>query len=165
MRRAILLAGVIFAVGIFTPASGLAKAGGTDLPYKGKASGSSTLNTQTGAAVISVTGKLSHLGKFSETEQGFIFPGCGQLCLVSTFTQTAASGAEISGSCSGSGTTSDGIHLTFVVNCNITDGTGRFKDASGSFVSTVDVTRVALDGVFSLSDIEARAVGNLSLNR
>jgi len=51
---------------------------------------------------------------------------------IGTFTLTAANGDSISGTFTGTGIVANGM-VTIVENATITEGTGRFADATGSF--------------------------------
>jgi hypothetical protein len=167
MRRAILLAGLVLAIGTVTPASGLGKAGGTDLPVKLKGSGTLTVSLTTGAFHSTLTGKVSHLGVTRFQDDGFVFPtGPGQFGSVSHFVHTGASGARIEGTCTGTGTTTDALHETVIENCTWV-GTGRLEGATGSWTVTIQLTHIGFDPATNtvLDQIDARGVGELNLNK
>jgi hypothetical protein len=168
MRRAILLASLVVAVGIVTPATGLGKAGGTDhLPLKGKGSGTATVDLDTGEFHATMRGQVSHLGLTTFKDDGFVFPTGppGQFGSVSHIIDTGASGAKIEGDCTGTGTTSDGVHITFLFHCTF-DASGRpsLEGKSGFFDATIQLTRIGFDPTTNtvLDEVSARAVGQLS---
>ena len=65
MRKAIMTAGLILALGVLAPVGALGKAGGTDRPVKGTASGNVTVKL--GAPLlltIDINGVATHFGKY-----------------------------------------------------------------------------------------------------
>jgi hypothetical protein len=125
--------------------AGLAKPGrgrnGTNVPLTGASTGVATLDTVTDPSPETSTfsGHLSHVGAFTLT--GVLSftplgpPPSIPFTVTGTETLAAASGDEIFGAVSGTGTATPGhSHGTSLVT--ITGGTGRFSDASGSYTET-----------------------------
>ena len=163
MRRIILLAYLALAVGLLLPASALPARGGSDLPLKGTASGSSTLNLATGEIHLLATGPLSHLGLTTFEQHGLVLPtGPGTFSFNTTWTATAANGDQMFGTFSGTGRLVDGVHATWLVNGVSTGGTGRFADAGLTTVVTVESTRLSVEGTIVTSSFVADLVGRLS---
>jgi hypothetical protein len=140
MRKLIALAGLLLAVGALTPASALAKKGGTHRPIKGTVSGTATTTATsptTGDYFQDSKGVGSHVGKYTRevvgtyevtgTEPGFVFiHGEGE------FTVVAANDDELDGYFEFDGVVdlSTGIR-TSTVQAEFEGGTGRFADATG----------------------------------
>jgi hypothetical protein len=148
-RKAIALASLALALAILSPASAVAKVGGTDRPVKGTASGSARINLSTGAFSGDVTGHSTHIGNYAAHTEGFaaLNPGglaCAHDC---TTTVVAANGDRITGPAEIS--TADpapGVHTGTVVT-TITGGTGRFADATGVLTTTLTSTSFTVVGV------------------
>jgi hypothetical protein len=140
MRKPIPLVGLLLAVVALSPASGLAKRGGTHRPIKGTVSGTATTtptSPTTGDYFQESKGVGSHVGKYTRevvgtyevtgSEPGFVFiHGEGE------FTVVAANGDELDGYFEFDGVVdlSTGIR-TSTVQAEFEGGTGRFADASG----------------------------------
>ena len=102
-----------------------ADAGGSNRPFKGHAAGMITGIAPSGALVVETTGKASHLGAFTRTENTFIGPAGA---ISGSLVFTAANGDQLRADFSGgftSPTTAEGTY-TF------TGGTGRFSGATGT---------------------------------
>ncbi|MEX2553663.1 MAG: hypothetical protein WD627_11765 [Actinomycetota bacterium] len=160
--KAIALAFVL-ALAILNPGSALATAGGADRPVNGTASGTISVNQVTGAVVGDATGVTSHLGKtgihfegtVAPTEEEGTFAGSAAVTIV------AGNGDQLTGTAAVTSTaTPTGGTTTVVVE--ITGGTGRFANASGT------LTVICLSGASSqvgqmlVSEIECKATGRLS---
>jgi hypothetical protein len=119
---------------VISPGSALAKAGGSDRPVKGGGSGGTvSFNPQTGQYVGDTSGTASQLGKYSLHFEGTAVPS-GENTYVGTGTATfvAANGDRLTGTVTSiSEFNSDGTS-THTVIVEITGGTGRFADASGT---------------------------------
>jgi hypothetical protein len=111
---------------------------GSELPFHGTLEAS---EVHTGAfpvlhSVLTGTGQATHLGRFTAR---FVFDitigGMAPSTTTGTFTLTAANEDSISGTFTGTGIVANGM-VTIVENAIITEGTGRFANATGSF--TVD---------------------------
>jgi hypothetical protein len=140
-RKGLILCGLVLALAALSPASALAKAGGTDRPVKGTTSG--TVTVMLGAPLgitIDLTGVVTHAGKYSlhlEADGEIIG---GEVVAHGTFTVVAANGDQLTGPVVFSGPLpSGGVHETTAV-LTITGGTGRFADASGTITSQNLVT-------------------------
>ena len=108
---------------------------GSELPFQGTLEAS---EVHTGAfpvlhSVLTGSGQATHLGRFTV---GFVFDitigGMAPSTTIGTFTLTAANGDSISGTFTGTGIVANGM-VTIVENATITEGTGRFVNATGSF--------------------------------
>ncbi len=114
------------------PASGHQQA----LPFRGTLEASET-HTHTGTGTVLIhgvgTGTATHLGRFT-----LDFDLVGDLATLATetsLTLTAANGDALTATATGQATlAADFLSLTHVESATITGGTGRFADATGSFV-------------------------------
>jgi hypothetical protein len=137
-----VLAGVVVSLALASPASGAA--GGTDLPIRGTGSGISvtTFAATPGDPATFVTedrAKLSHLGDSTLHVVGTSTLTASGVDLAGTVTIVAANGDELTLSFSGSGVmTETGLDATSVGE--ITGGTGRFEDASGTITHEAELT-------------------------
>jgi hypothetical protein len=142
MKRTLLVLMSLVALAVVAPGAAVAKRGGTDRPWKGKASGTTTFDTATFPSFSGSTegsGRFSHLGKTTYSSNFTItVTGPGTFSIVGTQTVVAANGDTLSlafmgtGTFTGAGETSE-THATWTV----TGGTGRFDDASGTLTGTV----------------------------
>jgi hypothetical protein len=108
---------------------------GTEVPFRGTLQ---AVEIHTGAppvlhSVLTGTGQATHFGRFATTFEfdiqiGVMMPST----TTGSFTLTAANGDSISGTLAGVGTVASGV-VTIVETATITEGTGRFADATGSF--------------------------------
>lgn len=141
MGKRFLLSSLVLGVGLISPASALAAAGGTNLPLRGTATGTATGNVAPGAGTTEVAGQASLLGAFTASGP-FQYVATGgppviPYDLTGAVTFVAANGDELFGTVTGTGTIntligqSDGTNVV-----TITGGTGRFADASGSLNET-----------------------------
>lgn len=163
MRTPILLAVLALAVGLLLPAGAVADVGGTDLPYKGSGSGDTTFNLATGEVDLVSTGNASHVGSFGFEQHGLLVPtGVGTFNSSFSWTLTAANGDRMFGTATGTVTVTDAIHSIGVATYTSSGGTGRFADATLTFVATVRNTRVAVDGVIATGVHEGTVLGRLS---
>jgi hypothetical protein len=62
-HRGIIVSGLVLALAAFGPASALAKAGGSDRPWKSSATATSTLDLVSLTATSMGTGHATHVGK------------------------------------------------------------------------------------------------------
>lgn len=164
MRRFIFLAGLALAVGVLLPGSAVAGVGGSDLPFKGTASGYGTTNLLTGEHHNVLTGPVSHFGLSSFEQQGQLAPtGPGTFDWFGTWTLTAANGDQMVGTSTGTVSfAADGVHSTFVGNYVSSGGTGRFGDATLTFGGTAEGSVLSVDGVIANVFFEGTVVGTLS---
>jgi hypothetical protein len=142
-HKAIALAGLVLALAILSPASGLAKAKGTHRPgkdVKGTVSGTVTLKPMTGAFAGDVTGVMSHLGELTGHQEGIVGPTPEGIRGRSTWNIVAANGDTLTGTAT---LKVEGLpsaaHTTTQVS-TITGGTGRFADARGVLTAIYEVT-------------------------
>jgi hypothetical protein len=148
MRKALMIAGLILAVGALAPVGALAKAGGTDRPIKDTSSGTISVDA-TLAFTADTTGRIAHLGRATTHLEGVVTPtGPNTFNVDGTSTVVAANGDELFATFSGSGTNdgsgnSEGPEVT-----TITGGTGRFENASGTLAG---LFRTTAAGGFSYS--------------
>ena len=163
IRKALTLAGLVLALAVLSPASTLAKAGGTDRPVHGSGPGTVSINVQTFAIAGDLTGVVSHLGKFTARVEatGSLTPE-GTTVATGTVTFVAADGDRLTGDVTITGpapTTSVHENLTITT---ITGGTGRFAHASGTMRTTGVITPFSFDGVTLLESIETTTRGRIS---
>lgn len=180
-RKLMTFAGLAFAVAALTPASALAKAGGTDRPYLAFGSG---ISVSTAVGPLSFVGYAegseikSHLGTITyrsdpqyTTITGFTPDFSFLMASVSVprTVITAANGDELYSSQTGTGTATlecigagDGCVVTFHQHSTIDGGTGRFKDASGTAEITMRAVRTSTSGGTSTFTTEQRAEGTIS---
>ncbi len=135
MRKAIMIAALVLALGVLAPATALGKAGGTDRPIKGNGSGTTVvvLGVPPLNFVTDGTGTVSHMGKSTVHIDGVLTPsGPNSFDIAGLLTLTAANGDQLFGDFSGSGTNVVSGGSTGTTATTITGGTGRFTGASGS---------------------------------
>src|SRR5262245_9765838 len=137
MRKAIMIAGLILALGVLAPVGALGKAGGTDRPVQGTTSGTvtGTLTSPLGITV-DLTGVATHLGKYSVHIDAVGVISGGEVEVDGTFTVVAANGDQLTGTATTTTPLSQlaEVHTTTAF-LTITGGTGRFSDASGTLTS------------------------------
>jgi hypothetical protein len=135
-HRWIIVAGLVLALVALAPASALAKAGGTDRPWKSSATATATLDLVTLCATSAGSGQATHLGKVTQNLTIALTPtGPGTFTGVGTTTIVAANGDQLFGTFTEALTTT-GPHIGFAFVITITGGTGRFADASGRMTGT-----------------------------
>ena len=162
-RKAIMIAGLILALGVLAPVGALGKAGGTDRPFKGTASGNVTVRL--GAPLhltIDINGVATHFGKYRThiDADGTIIGG--EVVAHGTFTIVAANGDRQTGTTTITGPLPSGnVHVSTAV-LTITGGTGRFADASGTITSVNLVTPTCFAGPSCPGLITETLVGRLS---
>src|ERR687892_135935 len=144
MKRTLLVLMSLLALAIVAPGAAVAKRGGTDRPWKGKGSGTTTLSIATTPFPGSTTGtaRLSHLGKTSYSSTfGVTLTGPNTFTIAGTQTFVAANGDMLFLSFTGMGTFTGpfapGQTTETTANYTVTGGTGRFDDASGTLTGTV----------------------------
>ena len=104
MRRfTIILA--LLAVAAVSPATALGKAKGTDRPQSGTSSSTTTVDLATGTGSVEGSGQLSHLGRFTFTNDIKSFTLTGNtFSFTLTATIVAANGDEVYTTATGTGT-------------------------------------------------------------
>ena len=146
MRKAIMTAGLILTLGVLAPVGALGKAGGTDRPVKGTASGTVTgkLGSPLGIT-IDLTGVATHIGKYSIHVDAVGVISGGEVLTEGPFTVVAANGDRLTGTTTVTTPLSQlaEVHTTTAF-LTITGGTGRFADASGTIISKNLETPVCL---------------------
>jgi hypothetical protein len=131
---------------------------GSELPFRGTLEAS---EVHTGAfpvlhSVLTGTGQATHLGRFTARFEFDITIGVmAPSTTIGSFTLTAANGDSISGTFTGVGIVASGM-VTIVENATITEGTGRFANATGSF-------RVDRIGIQSTLTSSGSLTGTISL--
>jgi hypothetical protein len=84
-------------------------------------------------SVLTGTGQATHFGRYTATfEFDIQLNVMAPSTTTGSFTLVAANGDSISGTLTGQGNVSNGL-VTIVEIATITEGTGRFADATGSF--------------------------------
>ena len=149
MRRLLLLAGLILAVGVLLPAGASPGVGGWPSPLNGSFAGTSVHNLGTRLLHAEATGWVTHFGSTTFVNDSVMVPtGPPGNPLASfdwtsgTWTLTAANGGMSGnsvGSCVRGATT-----VTCVLKFTSSGGTGRFEHATATFTATMEATRVAL---------------------
>jgi hypothetical protein len=134
-RKAIALAGLALALAILSPASALAKAGGTSRSVKATVSGSARVNLRTGALAGDFAGVSTHIGKYTAHSDGTAvlspaFFGRG------TTTIVAANGDRLTGTFTATTAETPAGHTATLV-ITVKGGTGRFAHAAGILTVTI----------------------------
>jgi hypothetical protein len=159
-----LTALVVCLVGV-SPGSAIAKAGGTDRPVKGTASGTVRLNLLTRDYVAEVSGTTTHGGLYRARDEGsgaflpnFTFAATGEVSTV------AANGDEIHGrtTLTTSPFTPGAVEHTTTQVQTITGGTGRFEDATGTITGHYEVTPIGVEGATLVNHLEGTIEGSIS---
>jgi hypothetical protein len=127
---------VVLSVGavVLTPAVGSAE----ERPFKASLTGNAHLSPTDDPSVLrndeTGVGTATHLGLFTWTEIEFAdfdeIPG--GVAVVASFTMTAANGDRLYGTFTSSGYFADAETLVIQGSYQLTGGTGRFADATGS---------------------------------
>jgi hypothetical protein len=151
MRKAIIIATLVLALGVLAPATALAKAGGTDRPVQGSGSGTTVLDLPSLTFTADATGVMSHLGQTTyHFENGVLTPtGPNTFDITISVTVTAANGDQLFGDVSGSGTLDASGNAQGTDVTTFTGGTGRFTGASGSASGPFTQTLISTNGVTS----------------
>lgn len=145
MRKAIMIAGLVLALGVLAPATALGKAGGTDRPIQGNGSGTTVVDLGTLAFVTDGTGTVSHLGQTTVHIDGVLTPtGPSTFTVAGPLTLTAANGDQLFGDFIGSGENVASGGSTGSTATTITGGTGRFTGASGSVSGPFTQTPISM---------------------
>lgn len=154
--RTLLILVSLLALAVAAPGAAVAKRGGTDRPWKGRASGTLTFDIGTTPipAMATGTGRLSHLGKSTYSQEFTItLTGPTTFSIAGTQTIEAANGDMLfltftgTGELAGAFGVGQASETTAVFT--VTGGTGRFSDASGTLTSTVftEVTSIVFTTV------------------
>ena len=153
MRLKISTKMVLGVVACVALAAGSAIAG-SQVPFKGKLAGRTVPPTTPGLERIEVSGKATHLGKYTaviETDLTKIqiigfdpTTGLPIATVPGTVTFTAANGDEVNADATLVGLLNpiDGNFPSFMVSATITGGTGRFDGATGSILGSGGQTTV-----------------------
>lgn len=168
-RRTLLILVSLLALTVVAPGAAEAKRGGTDRPWKGSASGTLTFNLGTTPfpATSAGTGRLSHLGKSTYSQEFTITPaGPTTFSVAGTQTIVAANGDMLVMTFTGTGELAGvfGVGQTSetTVQLTVTGGTGRFADASGSLTSTIFTTIDSIVGATATATQTSRLRGKIS---
>lgn len=160
MRRLLVLS--VLVVASVVPAAASAARGGSDLPFAATMAGQGTVDLVTGQGHNLLSANASHFGLATLEEHAQIVPiGPGTFLSIGSLTLTAANGDSMSGTATGTGTTTDGVHFTFHLHAVFAAGTGRFAGSTLSYDVTVHSTTVGLSGTTATSALEATATGSL----
>jgi hypothetical protein len=135
--KAFALAVLVLACAMLAPVGALGKAGGTDRPVKGTASG--TVTGVLGSPLditIDLAGVATHIGKYRIHVDAVGVISGGEVVVDGTFTVVAANGDQLTGTAATTTPLSQlgEVHTTTAF-LTITGGTGRFSDASGTLTS------------------------------
>lgn len=149
---------LVLALALIIPAAALAAAGGTDRPIQGTMSGTISINPTTGAIIGDATGENSHLGESTLHFEGTVQPtGEDTYAGTAAVTLVADNGDRLTGIAD---VTTTGLTTTTVVE--ITGGTGRFADASGTLTVTCLYGPPQVVGDLLVSAIDCEATGQIS---
>lgn len=163
MRRLFIAIVLALSVGSLLPGVARPARGGADLPFAASMTGQGTVNLLTGEAHNLLTAQATHFGLATLEEHSQIIPtGPGTFLSVGNLTLTAANGDSMSGTATGTGVTTDGVHFTFSLHAVFTSGTGRFEGGSLAYDVTVHSNVVSVSGPVATSDLDATAVGRIS---
>jgi hypothetical protein len=133
MRKALMIAGLILAIGALVPVGALAKAGGTDRPIKDTSSGIIVVDPATLSFTVDTAGRIAHLGRATAHLEGVVTPtGPLTFSVDGTVTAVAANGDKLFATFSGSGTNDGSGNTEGPEVTTITGGTGRFENARGT---------------------------------
>jgi hypothetical protein len=136
IATALLASACVLVLAALAPAAALAKAGGTDRPWKSSATATGTLDLTTLTATSVGEGHAAHLGKVTQNLTIALTPtGPGTFTGAGTATIVSANGDQLFGTFTETLTTT-GPDLGFAFVITITGGTGRFADASGRMTGT-----------------------------
>ena len=156
LRRLIFLSSLVLTVAALSPAGALGAAKGTDRPSSGTSTSTTTIDTATGTGFVAGSGHLSHIGRFTFTNDitSLTITGPDTFSYTLTAIIVAANGDEIFTTATGTGTlTATGSESTLV--STITGGTGRFADATGTTTTRISSVNVSLVGsVLTTEDTE-----------
>jgi hypothetical protein len=159
------LTALVVWLAVVGPGSAMAKAGGTDRPVKGTASGTVRLNLLTHNYAAEVSGTSTHPGLYRARDEGsgailpdFSFAGTGEVSLV------AANGDELHGpsTLTTSPFTPGAVEHTTTEVTTITGGTGRFEDATGTLTGHYEVTPIGVEGATLVNHLEGTIEGSIS---
>jgi hypothetical protein len=145
-RKLMMLAGLVLAVAVLSPASASANAGGTDRPMKGTISATVSLNVLTGAMTADGGGVATHLGEFTTSLEGTVTITPTGVLGSGTQTTMAANGDELTGTYTLSTPGAPGVAHTTTIVTTVTGGTGRFSDASGTLTSVSELSPISFSG-------------------
>jgi hypothetical protein len=161
-RRLLPIASLLVAMAVAAPGVAVGSKGGTDRPFKGTGSGTTTANLATGVGTAEGTARLSHFGKSTyQLDVTFAPSGPNTFSLEGTAMLVAANGDTVFSTLTGT-TTATGIGVgetaEQTVVFTITGGTGRLADASGTFRAAVTTETVSLVGtaLFNRDTFSAR---------
>jgi len=146
MRRFMIILALL-AVAATSPAAAFGKAKGSDRPVSGTGSSTTDVNLAAGTGSVEGSGQLSHLGRFTFTNDisSFKLTGPDTFGLTLTAALVAANGDKMCTAATATGTlTPTGSETTLV--STITGGTGRFAGASGTLTSKISSVIVSTDG-------------------
>ena len=139
-RKGLILCGLVLALAALSPASALAKAGGTDRPMKGSVVGDVTVPIPSLQLTTDASGVMTHLGKYTAHFEGSAEIVGGRILGEGLFSVVAANGHELTGTF----TTDEGLSFgephSLTVVLTIMGGTGRFADASGTISAPIVAT-------------------------
>jgi hypothetical protein len=156
MRRFTIILSLL-ALTALSPPAALGNAKSTARPMSGTSSSTTTVDLATGTGSVAGSGRLSHYGRFTFTNDitSFTLTGPDTFSLTLTAVLVAANGDKVCTAATGTGTlTPTGSDTTLV--SRITGGTGRFVRASGTMTSRISSAIVSTLGTsLTTSDTES----------
>src|SRR5512133_2639243 len=163
MRKVIMVAGLVLALGVLAPATALGKAAGTDRPFSDHVTGTTVLDLGDLSFTGDTTGVASHLGKVTLHVEGVVTPtGPNTFTIAGSTVFVAANGDELFATFSGSGTVDASGSSQGTVITTFTGGTGRFANASGSGSGPFTQTLLSTDGTTSTFATDTSLSGTIS---
>ena len=167
VRQGLVVVGFVVALAVLSPASALGKAGGTDRPVKGTASG--TVTGVLGAPLditIDLAGVATHVGKYSVHLDAVGVISGGEVVGDGTFTLVAANGDQLTGPFEFTSLLEFTAVHPSTAFLTITGGTGRFADASGTITSQNLETPICFAGPscpgLIIAGLEGKLTGQVS---
>jgi hypothetical protein len=137
----------LLAVAALSPPAALGKAKSTVRTLSGAGSSTTTVDLATGTGSVTGSGQVSHLGRFTFTNdiKSFTLTGPDTFSLTLTAIVVAANGDRVCTAAIGTGTlTPNGTETTLV--STVTGGTGRFAGASGTLTTKISSAIVSTVG-------------------
>jgi len=161
-NRLLILASLVLAVTVLSPAAAHGAAGGTDRPLKGTETATAVINVVMHTGSVSGPFRYAHLGNgtfHADTTLTPLTPTTTHIAGTNTY--VAANGDQLFTTISGTSTVTTTASEVTIVD-TITGGTGRFADASGTFTATGPAMTVSFNFPFVTSTGTNTVEGRIS---